>query len=182
MGLYCDIIRIPEDKINNCIKLADDQNGLYSFIQDTDPGNWFELDKAWHGISYILSSITVEREAGFLLYEGTVLRKYNWSEIYGVSVTDMRLFDSVQTNKIYNCLSKISKESFRKNYNSEKLAVNNIYPGLWKKESGLSRLLGKVSPSELAAREFLTGNYLRLMEFMRETAGLNTGIVIKYHQ
>lgn len=182
MGLYCDIIMIPDDKIDKCIKLADDQNGLYRFIQDTDPENWFELDKAWHGINYILSSISAEYEAGFLLNQGTVLRKYNWGEVYGVNVTDMRLFDSAQTNKINNCLSKISAEIFRKNYNSGKLAVNKIYPGIWKQVRGIRRLINSLSPSELAAKEFLTGNYLRLAEFISKTAGLRTGIIIKYHQ
>lgn len=182
MGLYCDIIRIPEDKIDKCIKLAGDQNGLYSFIQNTEPDNWFELDKAWHGINYILSSISIEREAGFLLQEGTILRKYNWKEIYGVNVTDMRIFNSEQTDKINNCLSRISSEIFRKNYNPAKLAVNKIYPGIWKTGNGFSRLISRVSPSELAAKEFLSGNYLRLMDFISKTANLKTGIVIKYHQ
>ncbi|MEO8511955.1 MAG: DUF1877 family protein [Ignavibacteria bacterium] len=182
MGLYCDIIRLTDDSIKKCIELQDNQTELYSFIQNTDPDNWFELDKAWHGIHFIISSYSAATEAKFLLNNGTVLRDYNWEEIYGVSVTDMRLFISDETKKIHSAINIISDIEFQKRYDSKLMIKNNVYPHIWNNSSRVFKLLRLKSTEETTNMEFISYNFSRLKSFIQETSEKQMGIAIKYHQ
>lgn len=181
MGLYCDIIRLNNEKSDECFRLKEDPSALYAFIQNTDPDNWFELDKAWHGIHFILGLLSNSHEITFLLNSGTVLRDYNWKEIYGISVTDMRAFSAEETLMIHNVISGITDNDFRKTYDPKLLIRNNVYPHIWK-SSRVFEFFGKRSKEDQFAHDFLTSNFIKLKSFILETTEKKTGIIIKYHQ
>lgn len=182
MGLYCDIIRSTDEDINKAAELKDKTEELYNFIQNTDAENWFELDKAWHGIHFLLTESLNEHAAGFLLNDGNILRDYNWSEIYGVNVIDMRSFNSAEAAQFNRLCKTIGSKDLGKYYDPAKMFENNIYPGIWeKKEFFTSRFIAKhfkVSPQ----LDYLKLNFDKLRVFLDDTEKKKMGIIIKYHQ
>ncbi len=182
MGLYCDIIRLKDESIDKCLELKEKQTELYLFIQNTDPDNWFELDKAWHGIHSVLCTGSTEAETKFLLEKGIILRDYNWEEIYGVSVTDMRAFTREETLKIYSAIYGISDTDFKKMYDPKMMNRKDIYPHIWKESSSLTKFFGVRTKKDQFAQDFITTNFTKLKNFIQETSEKQMGIIIKYHQ
>jgi len=182
LGLYCDIIRLKDENIRKAAELKDKTEELYSFIQNTESDNWFELDKAWHGIHFLLTGKLKEQAAGFLINEGSILRAYNWMENYGVDVTDMRSFTPDEVIKINNILTSKESGELKKYYDPAEMHKNNIYPGIWeKKEFFTSHFIAKhfkISPR----LDYLINNYEKLRIFINDTTKKEMGLIIKYHQ
>ena len=155
---------------------------LYNFIQNTEPDNWFELEKAWHGIHFLLTKNSKTQEAGFLVNNGITLRDYNWAENYGVNVIDMRAFYTVEVSNINKLLAGLTVKEMKKQYDPAEMFSRDIYPAIWeKKEFFTSRFIAKnfkVSRS----LDYLITNFEKLQEFISDTARKEMGIIIKYHQ
>jgi hypothetical protein len=182
LGLYCDIIRLNDEDIIKCLSISDKQEELYRFIQNTDPDNWFELDKAWHGIHFLLTKSIDDPKAAFLLTGGKILRDYNWQENYGIDVSDMRAFLSAETVKVNQVLCKSNLKDLKRSYDPGSLFKNNIYPGIWEKRKYYtSRFIAKYFKVSRSL-DYLIYNFEKLQSFISETSEHNKGIIIKYHQ
>jgi hypothetical protein len=183
MGLYCDLIRLSDQEVKKCFELSDEE-AIYALVQENRADDWFDIDKAWHGIHFILNSPfpADTKPFDFLLRGGTPLTARNWQDIYGVDAPDMRAFDSLQVKEIDTALSTITKKAFRSGYNPTLMAQLEIYPRIWEKQKDrLTWFLAKYLKlsSEL---NYLVFHFNRLKLFLDGAVERDLGLIIKYHQ
>lgn len=180
MGLYCDIIKLSCYELNECLSLSNNQEKLYSFLQNDRNNAWLELDKAWHGIHFLLKKCSNNDMAGFLIDGGKVIQNTSWRDIYGVDVMDMRCFKDDDVKKINSILQLIPNDAISKKYNPPQLNKMKIYPDIWEK-GFISSLLAKRLKSS-SSLDYILFYYLKLRKFIKEAAEDNLSIIIKYHQ
>ena len=137
MGLYCDLIRLSDPEVAKCVELSDEK-AIYALLQHNRSDDWSDIDKAWHGIHFILNrAYSTEAPFDFLLRGGRALNNHNWREAYGVDVPDMHAFDSIQVKEISNALSSFTERGFRKRYDPGAMIQHRIYPGIWEERKDL---------------------------------------------
>jgi hypothetical protein len=180
MGLYCDIIKISDEEILKCHSVKNRQEELYDFLQTRDRADYLELDKAWHGIYFIMTRYSASSKSGFLLHGGEAIQDFTWEDSYGVDVQDMRSFTSAEVLDIHKITSSLTESKFRALYNPKLMNNMDIYPHMWEKRQPgilLARLFHYSVP-----QNYIYSYFSLLNKFISEAAGAQKGIVIKYHQ
>ena len=184
MGVYCDLIRLTDQDLQRCLTLSTRQE-LCTLVEQGRGDDWFDIDKAWHGIHYILNSrFSTEIEPlDFLLRGGNLLTPdNNWRDLIGLDLPDMRAFESIQVKAIAMALASVTEDEFRRRYQPEKMTARQIYPGAWEeRHQFLNWVLAKYL--KFSARlDYLLFHFIRLREFLTGAVDNNMGLVIKYHQ
>ena len=133
----------------------------YLFPDDGDgePENYAEIDKAWHGIHYLLTG-TADEGAPPL----------SWAVMGGTEVgEDMgygpaRMLTSEQVKAISNALP--SEETFTASYAPEAMEAAQVYPDvIWVRDGE-------------EALEYLVENYKVMVEFYRSAASRSDGAIL----
>ena len=99
-------------------------------IDDWEPecsGDELDVDKAWHGIHYMLTGKP---------WEG--IEPWSFVVTGGVGIGDVdvgygpaRAFGSEQVSQIDEALSSLSDEEIKRRFDPDKLRENKIYPEIW---------------------------------------------------
>lgn len=100
---------------------------LYEFPPGSAEGRTVDLDKAWHGIHFLLTGEvwTGAFPKGFLIAGG---RDMGSSE-------SVRSFTAAETRQISNEIEAVSADDLRKSYVPQRFVQNDIYPALeWQDE------------------------------------------------
>jgi hypothetical protein len=104
-----------------------------------DPFTDFDVDKAWHGIHFLLTGSAWEGHPplNFLVAGG---EETGVDTGYGPP----RGFSVAEVKEIAKALSSVTVEALRSRYNPQQMQQMEIYPDIWKREGeeGLSYLLG----------------------------------------
>ncbi len=122
-----------------------------------------DLDKAWHGIHFLLtgSASAGEVPLDFLL-AGTRVGDIN------VGYGPAKVFRSHEVAVINEALSKITKEEFESRYDSKKMTRQYIYPHeIWDPYG-----------EEEKALAYISEYFDRLKLFISETASNNMGMIM----
>lgn len=183
MGLYCDILSIPAHAIDKCEQFADNEKALVDHIQSS-AANWFDIDKAWHGIHFLLNPAypNVSWPNSFLFQGGTALNNRDWSESYGVNVPDFRVFTPDQVKEINTMLNGVSGRTLLRRYNPDLLKSHSIYPEAWESKSNrVAWFFARYLRLSINAN-YLMSHFQKLHGFLQSTALPGNGLVIKYHQ
>jgi len=114
------------------------KKGFFSFLrkkesapQDSwnpsDPGEEFDVDKAWQGIHYILTGSAYEGEGplAFILSGGKEVGDID------VGYGPARVFTSKEVEGIVKAMSSISDEEAKARCVVEDFKANEIYPDMW---------------------------------------------------
>ena len=92
-----------------------------------DEGISTDLDKAWHGIHYLLTGAAWEGEAplNFMIAGGT--------EVAGVEVGygTARVFTAEETQEIAEALTGVSDDELKQRFKPEDMVAKDIYPEIW---------------------------------------------------
>lgn len=101
-------------------------------IEDTD------LDKAWHGIHYLLTGTAWEGDhpLNFLLLGGTEVGDIDVG--YGTA----RALNSEVVKEIHRALADINEEILRRRFNPAEMTKLEIYPDIWDRDSQDDDTLG----------------------------------------
>lgn len=123
----------------------------------------FYLDKAWHGIHFLLTGSAWEGDAPlhFLVAGGEEVKDSDVG--YGPG----RVFTSAQVKDIDAALQAISKEEFESRYDPVGMMEANIYPNIWDRDEEEDDLL-----------EYVSDNFVRLKQYIHTIAGKGMGMVV----
>ena len=109
------------------------------------------LEKAWHGIHYLLTGTAWEGDAplNFLLAGG---REVDGIEIgYGPA----RTFTAAETRDIAVALARVSDEELRRRFAPDEMMRLEIYPEIWDRDPEEDDTLGYLMESVASLRETL---------------------------
>ena len=117
------------------------KKGILSFLKkkkEASPDKWkpkdqgdeFGVDKAWHGIHYLLTGSAWEGSGpeAFVVAGGTAIGDVD------VGYGPARAFKSKEVREIAEKLRNIEKESLKKACIKKKFFENEIYPDIWNEE------------------------------------------------
>ena len=130
-------------------------------VQEDD--RQIDLDRAWHGLHYILTGTAWEGEppACFLLAGGEEIGDENDDD-------RPRLLEPNQVRQLSAFLAAISDEEFRRRFDPERMAALEIYPeSIWK------RIDDRPSPLD-----YLRGGFDDLRAFVATSADRGEAIVV----
>jgi len=126
-------------------------------VQNTD------LDKAWHGIHYLLTGTSYEGEgpASFLLTGGKAVGNVD----VGYGPARALMPDEVQD--FHQALSAISAEDLRARFNPAEMMALDIYPDIWDRD-----------PVEDDTLDYCLQYFKTLREFVGAAASRKQGLLI----
>lgn len=128
----------------------------------TNEGMRCDLDKAWHGIHYLLTGTA---------WEGTPPLDFLVEGGHQVGQIDpehgpVRAFHHDEARAIYEAVSVMGPYELRKRYNPRDMVVKEIYPDIWK------------VPNEEESLRYLIDSLDRLRGYLRETLDSKFGVLI----
>ena len=129
----------------------------------SDERNITDLDKAWHGIHFLLTGSAWEGDPplNFLVCGG---RKVGDIDIgYGPA----RVFRAIEVHGISCALSIFSPEVLKERFDPVRMTQEDIYPTIWNRD-----------PSEDDALGYLLEYFAVLKDFVQKAADRNLGLVI----
>jgi hypothetical protein len=124
MGIVCGLVALGKDQIDKV--LADPEN-VYHYLDEFYENEEVEgvgLDKAWHGIHFLLTGSRWEGEEPLCyLVKG--------GELVGQEGDDARVLRPDQIADWANALSTISADDLRKRYDPAAMKKADIYAMIW---------------------------------------------------
>jgi len=99
-------------------------------------GDELYLDKAWHGLHYLLTGGEAESAAplGYLLSGG--------EEIGDLPAGPARLLSPTQTREFHEAVFAFTPEDLRRRFDAERMQALGVYPNNWKNPGELDWLIG----------------------------------------
>lgn len=148
---YADALRAEPDLAVGLLDPDDPDRGE---VAETD------LDKAWHGIHYLLTGTAWEGEAplNFLLHGGVALGEEDGEE------APPRLFDAAEVRAIDAALGALDADALRARYDPQAMQALDIYPDIWGR-----------GEEEL---DYCLHYFGELRSFMAEAARAGRGVVV----
>jgi hypothetical protein len=118
MGMYCEVSIASQEDLGRF-----SGEGLYE--SDTLTVQSVSLEKAWHGLHYLLTGEVWEGEGelAFLLAGGEPVGEDDESPI--------RWFNPDETRDIHHALSGVTDEQLWSRFDPAKMEKLQIYPGIW---------------------------------------------------
>ena len=100
-----------------------------------------DLDKAWHGIHYLLTGSASEGDAplSFLVSEGRAVGAIH------VGYCPARVFTAAETRTILQAIEGISDEDLRSRFDPGDMTAKKIYPEIWSRGSPDDETIGYFS-------------------------------------
>ena len=140
--------------------LINEPSSIESFI-DPEDDHGLEIDKAWHGIHYLLTGDAWAGEAPLVnvILGGTEIGD-------DVGYGPARYLTAEEVKVVADALHSITPEQFRLRYSAEQLSQNEIYPNIW-------------DDSDEDAIEYLVAWYEDLRNYYIEAAA-NNNTMLKY--
>ncbi len=123
MGMYCDVTASAPGNLEQFSAAPQLLSGLLQ--HGTAPANSVSLEKAWHGLHYLLTGEVWEGHdaLGFLLAGGEQLGDDEESPV--------RWFTPEETKQIHQALSGISDDELWSRFDADEMQQRDIYPGIW---------------------------------------------------
>jgi hypothetical protein len=129
---------------------------------DSDNEDW-DLDKAWHGIHFLLTGQTWDGEPplNFIVAGGKEIGKVE------VGYGPARCFTSREAAAICDALEPITAESLRERCDRDAFMKHDIYPNIWDE------------PADECFGYVLT-YFEEMKEFMRRTKASRKGLIVSF--
>lgn len=117
MGMYCQVSAAAEPDLE---ALSDE-----SLPQQQREGSCTSLEKAWHGLHYLLTGEALEGDGplAFLLSGGKQLGDDDESPV--------RWFTPEETGSIHQALSGVSDDTLWSRFDPIQMEQNGVYPSIW---------------------------------------------------
>jgi hypothetical protein len=127
--MYCEVTATSPEDIGQFSAGPDLLGGLLQGAR-TATAHSVSLEKAWHGIHYLLTGDVWEGHGplAFLLAGGEQLGDDEDSPI--------RWFTPDETSEIDRALSGVSDEALWSRFDAEEMEQQHVYPGIWDEDEG----------------------------------------------
>jgi hypothetical protein len=169
MGMICELYEVTEQQIQEfmaapaaAVKWLEAENAQEP-EQFINSGRAADLDKAWHGIHFLLTGSPWGGEPPlcFLLGGGATLgdEDFGYGPARVLQLQEVVAFDDV--------LSEISIEEFRSRFNPTLMQKNDIYPDIWDRKPEDDDTLG-----------YLCEYFETLKSFVHTAREKNAGLLI----
>jgi hypothetical protein len=124
MGMYCEISAASPEDIGQFSADPDSLGGLLRGGR-TATANSVSLEKAWHGLHYLLTGDVWEGQGplAFLLAGGEQLGDEEESPV--------RWFTPDETSQIHRALSGITDDALWSRFDADAMEQQHVYPGIW---------------------------------------------------
>jgi Domain of unknown function (DUF1877) len=161
MGVIAHFISIDETKI---AVLAANEDALCAYVYPQNPDDpdvdLVDLDKAWHGIGFLLTGKDWDVEAAppaNAIYGG---------EAFGIDLGmgQPRFFTEGETKEIAEGLDLLTVDLLKKRFDPIKMMEMNIYPNTWDRDAG----------EEL---DYLLSNFEILCTFFRQASQRKRAVI-----
>jgi hypothetical protein len=129
----------------------------------SDEGQCCDLDKAWHGIHYLLT----RKDAGAHFPEGFLLIGGRPAGDIEVGYGPVRLFASREVQRIHECLRDIGREELIRRFDPARMMEFEIYPTIWDRPAEEDDTLG-----------YLLEYFDSLSAFLNDAARSKLGLAI----
>lgn len=125
MSMIGNFLQLLPDELS---ALIDDPSSVEAFIypEDEEHENNLDVDKAWHGIHYLLAGDTAEGQPPLA---NAVLGGTEIGDDVGYGPARYLTVDEVRA--VADALRDITPEKFRTRYVAAELLKNEIYPEIW---------------------------------------------------
>jgi Domain of unknown function (DUF1877) len=126
MGMIFSYMPIEQSEFD---ELIGDPNLAFEFLEENDDRS-ADIDKAWHGIHYLLTGIANEGEfpLGFILTGGQV--------ISGEELPSIRIFRPEEVRSIAQALLHSKWSSLRDRFDTKAMKEAQVYPDIWGNDDG----------------------------------------------
>ncbi|MDD3119482.1 MAG: YfbM family protein, partial [Victivallales bacterium] len=116
-----------------------------------EPNEMIDIDKAWHGIHFLLTGTAWEGEGplGFILNDGLPIGDID------VGYGPARAFSAAETQAIGQALEAVSPATLRAAYDPGKFAAMEIYPDIWDDEDDAEENITYLLEHFIAMRQFI---------------------------
>jgi hypothetical protein len=146
--------------------------GIFSLFRRSEPsepdtwepsgeGDELDIDKAWHGIHYLLTGTawTGEAPVNFIVQGGREIGKVD------VGYGPARALRSSEVREVAAALEALPPEELAARYDPEEMSRLEIYPDVWDRDPDLER-------------GYLIDNYKELRTFVRRAAERGYGLLV----
>lgn len=166
MGLYASFRAIDAD----AVQAWKDEPGIVERLQEEEDasgespaelGELFEVDKAWHGLHFLLNAIAEEAGAG----EDAPLAQAIFGGTELSEDEDVRVMTPAEVRAVADALAAITTVQLREAYDPPAMAAADIYPKIWVRDGE-------------EALDYLVHHFPTLVEFYRSTAASGKGALI----
>jgi Domain of unknown function (DUF1877) len=161
MGMVVCLVALPPEKLE---ELRADEDLIEEFLYpddgESEPENSIDLDKAWHGIHYLL---TGKAEGGELPFSLAV----TGGEFFGpeIGIGPPSFLTAKLVSDVAAAVSALSSDELRTRFNAKDMEAKDIYPdGIWVRDGAESL-------------DYLIENYEPLVEFYRNAASRGDAII-----
>ncbi|MFC4309992.1 YfbM family protein [Steroidobacter flavus] len=122
-----------------------------------------DLDKAWHGIHYLLTQTAWEGDEplNFLISGGSTVGEID------VGYGPARVFSADEVKAIFAALGPLDREVLRARFNPEEMMNLEIYPAIWDRD-----------PADDDTFGYCAEYFESLKTFVEQTASRNLGLVV----
>lgn len=160
MGMSLHLFSIDAQSADALAADPDSVSRLLDLDDDDDPDVAItDLDKAWHGIHYLLTGSDWEGEPplNFLLQGGTMLAEEDEEPA-------PRLLQPDEVREVSSALAAVDEDHLRERFDPEAMKALDIYPAIW--DDGPEAL------------DYCLTYFAQLQAFMREAARQQRAVVI----
>jgi len=126
MGMYYSAYRLTESEVEG---LKGDDDALETFIEEVEAVNSLDLDKAWHGIYFLLTGTDGDAPlpAG-QMFQGKAISD-DWG--YGPA----KLLSKLDVKKFAKFLENLDEAEFKRRFDFERMQSLEIYPAaIWERK------------------------------------------------
>lgn len=128
MGMTASLYAVGEQQID---ALRSDPAQAFALLSSGGPA--VHLDKAWHGIHYLLTGSAWEGDEplNFLLHGGEPLGDEEGDELVP------RVFDGDEVGRLDAALAPLDAAQLRRRYDPQAMQQLDIYPAIWDEKEAL---------------------------------------------
>lgn len=165
MSMVMELRTVTDDRLH---ALLDDPETVndYLFGEDDEDRNTIDLDKAWHGIHFLLSGdpslevdLTDAKPEAFLLAGGTPIGDID------VGYGPARGLTSAEVKAVDAAMSRFTAETLRKAFDPTAFVEADIYPSIW-------------DGDDAESLEYLIENFGTLKQGVRAAARDGLGLIV----
>ena len=162
MSMIGNFRAVPDDEVD---RLLADPNEIedYLYEGETTPDGEIDVDKAWHGLHYLLTGTAWEGDSplDFILAGGREIGDVD------VGYGPARAFRNPELREITRALDPITPEALRERFDPQRMLELGIYPEIWDSD-----------PREDDTLAYLLEYYGVLKDFLARGAARGDGLIV----
>lgn len=162
MSMICNFRMCADTEIDTLLSNPESIQELLHSESEDEENCEFNLDKAWHGIHFLLcgSAWRGAFPLGFILVGGTPVGEVDLGN------GPARVFRPAEVAEIAEALELINRTDLRSRFNAKVFAKNEIYPDIWRE------------PRDQCLDSYVLDYFDALKEFVFSARDAGNGLIV----